>query len=124
MSGRFSFPHIYQESVGLLPSLKTLPTQLTLSNPYSLSEILAVTDPSAPNGSYDYPWEVKFRVNQDDVTNYIAAADYINASQLKLFVCSTSLGLYGGQDGEYILEFLKRLKKESCYNSSYNYGAS
>ncbi len=97
---------------GIATFTKDLTNAINALNPYSLSEILAVTDPSAPNGSYDYPWEVKFRVNQDDVTNYIAAADYINASSAEIVCLQHEFGLYGGQDGEYILEFLKRLKKK------------
>lgn len=97
---------------GIATFTKDLTNAINALNPYALSEIMAVTDPTAPNGGYDYPWEVKFRVNQDDVTNYISAADYINSSSAEIVCLQHEFGLYGGQDGGYILEFLKRLKKK------------
>ncbi len=97
---------------GIATFTKDLTNAINALNPYSLAEILAVTDPTAPNGTYDYPWEVKFRINQDDVTNYISAADYINSSSAQIVCLQHEFGLYGGQDGEYILEFLKRVNKK------------
>lgn len=97
---------------GVATFTKDLTNAINALNPYALSEIMAVTDTTAPNGGYDYPWEVKFRINQDDVTNYISAADYINSSSAEIVCLQHEFGLYGGQDGEYILEFLKRLKKK------------
>lgn len=97
---------------GIATFTKDLTNAVNALNPYALAEILAVTDPTAPNGTYDYPWEVKYRINQEDVTNYISAADYINSSSAEIVCLQHEFGLYGGQDGEYILEFLKRIKKK------------
>lgn len=97
---------------GIATFTKDLTNAINALNPYALTEIMAVTDPTAPNGGYEYPWEVKFRINQEDVTNYISAADYINSSSAEIVCLQHEFGLYGGQDGEYILEFLKRIKKK------------
>jgi glycosyltransferase involved in cell wall biosynthesis len=97
---------------GIATFTKDLTNAINALNPYSLTEIMAVTDTTAPNGGYDYPWEVKFRINQDDVTNYISAADYINSSSAEIVCLEHDFGLYGNRDGEYILEFLKRIKKK------------
>lgn len=97
---------------GIATFTKDLTNAINALNPYALSEIMAVTDPTAPNGGYDYPWEVKFRINQEDVTNYISAAEYINSSSAEIVCLEHDFGLYGSRDGEYILEFLKRIKKK------------
>ncbi len=97
---------------GIATFTKDLTNAINDLNPYALAEIMAVTDPTAPTGGYDYPWEVKFRINQEDVKNYVTAADYINSSSAEIVCLEHDFGLYGGKDGEFILEFLKRIKKK------------
>lgn len=97
---------------GIATFTKDLTNAINALNPYSLAEILSVTDPVAPNGTYNYPWEVKFRISQDEVTNYISAAEYVNSSSAEVVCLQHEFGLYGGQDGGYILEFLKRINKK------------
>ncbi len=96
---------------GIATFTKDLTNAVNALNPLALSEILAVNDPLAPNGSYDYPWEVKYRITQDDLEGYFKAADYVNSSSAEIVCLQHEFGLFGGKDGEYILEFLKKVKK-------------
>src|SRR3990167_6819261 len=96
---------------GIATFTKDLTTAVNDLNPLALSEILVVNDSLAPNGSYDYPWEVKYRIQQDNLERYLKAADYVNSSSAELVCLQHEFGLFGGKDGEYILEFLKRVNK-------------
>lgn len=96
---------------GIATFTKDLTNAMNALNPLALSEILAINDPLAPNGGYEYPWEVKYRIAQDDFEDYVKAADYINSSSAEIVCLQHEFGLFGGKDGEYILEFLKRVKK-------------
>lgn len=95
---------------GIATFTKDLTNAINVLNPYALAEILAVTDPAAGNG-YDYPWEVKYRVHQEDLNEFIAAAEYVNSSSAEIVCLQHEFGLFGGKDGEYIIEFLKRVNK-------------
>lgn len=96
---------------GIATFTKDLTNAVNVINPYGLAEILAVTDPAAGNG-YDYPWEVKYRVHQEDINEFVAAADYINSSSAEIVCLQHEFGLYGGRDGSYIIDFLKKVKKK------------
>lgn len=96
---------------GIATFTKDLTNAINVINPYGLAEILAVTDPAAGNG-YDYPWEVKYRVHQEDMNEFVAAADYINSSSAEIVCLQHEFGLFGGRDGSHIIEFLKRVKKK------------
>ncbi len=96
---------------GIATFTKDLTNAINALNPLGLAEILAINDPFAPNGCYDYPWEVKYRIGQEDLAAYSAAADYVNSSSAEIVCLQHEFGLFGGKDGEYILEFLKQVKK-------------
>ncbi len=96
---------------GIATFTKDLTNAVNVINPYGLAEILAVTDPAGGNG-YEYPWEVKYRIHQEDEKEFIAAADYINSSSAEIVCLQHEFGLFGGRDGAYIIEFLKRVNKK------------
>jgi polysaccharide biosynthesis protein PslF len=91
---------------GIATYTKDLTNAINVLNPYNLVEIMAVND----NG-YDYPWEVKFRIDQLKKEDYIAAADYINKSSAEIVCIQHEYGIFGGKDGELVVDFMKRLKK-------------
>lgn len=94
---------------GIATFTKDLTNAVNSLNPTALAEILAVSD--SANG-YDYPWEVKYRINQDDINAYTYAAEYINASGAEIVCLQHEFGLFGGKDGEFIIDFLKRIEKK------------
>ena len=58
-----------------------------------------------------YPRIVKVRIRKQDRQSYLDAADYINASSVSAVSLQHEYGIFGGPDGEYILDFLERLDR-------------
>jgi glycosyltransferase involved in cell wall biosynthesis len=61
--------------------------------------------------SLEYPWEAKFRVNQNDLSTYLQAASYINQSGTDLVSLQHEFGLFGGSWGEYVIPLIESLKR-------------
>ncbi len=71
--------------------------------------VVAVSDPEY---SYSYPPEVLYEIQQHEKSDYITTAKAISESpEIDLVVIQHEYGIYGGTDGEYILNFVSRLKK-------------
>jgi glycosyltransferase involved in cell wall biosynthesis len=68
--------------------------------------VLAVTEPS---GQYQYPAEVKFEIRQNVKADYARAAEFINYSRVRLVSVQHEYGIFGGDDGSYILDFVRAL---------------
>ncbi|MEP6748001.1 MAG: glycosyl transferase, partial [Bacteroidota bacterium] len=69
--------------------------------------VIAVSD---HENSYDYPDEVAFTIRQNQQTDYIEAAAFINRSGADICILEHEFGIYGGQSGIYILPLLHRLE--------------
>jgi glycosyltransferase involved in cell wall biosynthesis len=61
------------------------------------------------NGSYRYTDQVMREINQHQLSEYIDAAEEINQSNTDLLVIQHEFGIYGGESGEYLLQFTERL---------------
>ncbi|MCS5420981.1 MULTISPECIES: glycosyltransferase family 4 protein [Psychrilyobacter] len=59
---------------------------------------------------YDYPSEVKLTIQEDDREEYIEVAHYLNENEYGAVIIQHEYGIYGGEDGEYIIELMKRLE--------------
>lgn len=59
--------------------------------------------------SYDYPSKVLFSINQSKPKDYLDAANIINTSNAQVACLQHEFGIFGGEDGEYILSLLSRL---------------
>lgn len=71
--------------------------------------IMALSDDSF---EYHYTNEVVFNIKQNHKQDYIKAAAFINASSsIDLVILQHEYGIYGGRDGEYVLELAKLLQK-------------
>ncbi len=62
-----------------------------------------------PGGAHPYPPEVRFIIDQDAHDTYLAAAAFINQSGVDICIIQHEYGLFGGQNGAYILSLLHRL---------------
>lgn len=93
---------------GIATFTKDLTNEINKLNPYALSEILAI---DRPGDNFSYPWEVKFKINQNDLSSYLQAANYVNQSGADLVVLEHEFGLYGGRGGDYIIAFAEAVKK-------------
>ncbi|MEK6782258.1 MAG: glycosyltransferase family 4 protein [Bacteroidota bacterium] len=59
---------------------------------------------------YPYPEEVKSIIHQDQQGDYLEAANFINHNGADLCILEHEYGIFGGQNGVYILPLLHRLK--------------
>ena len=69
--------------------------------------IVAMTD---PDKTYNYPEEVKLCIRQEHQRDYLKAAKFINLSDANICVLEHEFGIYGGENGIYILPLLYRLE--------------
>ena len=59
---------------------------------------------------YHYTEEVKLIIHQEQQADYLEAANFINLSGADLCFLQHEFGIYGGQNGVYILPLLHRLE--------------
>lgn len=74
------------------------------------SEKMMILALNEDNSNYDYPPEVKFRIRQNRQRDYADAARKINFSDSDLCVLEHEFGIFGGDDGVYILPLLHKLE--------------
>ena len=91
---------------GIATFTKDLTEAINDQNPEALAEIVAMNDTEE---GYDYPWEVKFRVDHTRPEDYIAAAQYINQSSADVVCLQHEFGLFGGNDGDLIMPMLEMI---------------
>jgi glycosyltransferase involved in cell wall biosynthesis len=72
-----------------------------------LPTVLAVTE---PGGGYEYPAEVKFEIRQEVKGDYARAAEFVNFNRVRLVCIQHEYGIFGGDDGGYILDFVHALR--------------
>lgn len=60
--------------------------------------------------TYEYPEEVKLVIRQEYQEDYLQAAKFINLSGADLCILEHEFGIFGGQNGVYILPLLHRLE--------------
>lgn len=68
--------------------------------------IVAISD----NG-YHYSDRVVHEIKQADRKSYVQAAEFINASDFEVVNIQHEYGIFGGNHGEYVIDFLKVLTK-------------
>ena len=61
------------------------------------------------NGDYEYDEDVKYELNQYNRDSYIKLAEKLNKSDIDLLVIEHEYGIYGGDDGEYIIDLIDKL---------------
>ncbi len=59
---------------------------------------------------YEYPEEVKLTIRQEHQEDYLKAVKFINLSGADLCILEHEFGIFGGQNGVYILPLLHRLE--------------
>jgi polysaccharide biosynthesis protein PslF len=71
-------------------------------------QIIALTD---TDKKYDYGEEVVLEISQGRLSDYKRAAYYINNSEAEVVNLQHEFGIFGGNDGEYVLEMLRLINK-------------
>ena len=67
---------------------------------------VAVTDTGGP---YKYPDEVEYEIRQGTKGDYARAAELINYKDVRWVSLQHEYGIFGGDDGSYVLDFLSAL---------------
>lgn len=62
------------------------------------------------NGKYTYSKRVMDEIDQQDRKSYPRAAERLNRSGINLLVIEHEYGIFGGADGEYLLDFIAHLQ--------------
>lgn len=71
-------------------------------------EVIALNN--RPQG-YQYGREVSFHIRDQHRGDYQRAADFINVSPIDVVCLQHEFGIFGGEDGSYIIHLLRSLKK-------------
>jgi len=61
-------------------------------------------------GGYEYPHVVRFEVEEQDLTSYHRAADFININNVDIVCVQHEFGIYGGPSGRHVLALIRELK--------------
>lgn len=76
---------------------------------YPDSQCVAVPVNDIPCG-YEYPEVVRFEIEEQDVSSYLRAADFLNISNVDIVCLQHEFGIYGGPAGSHILALLRELR--------------
>src|SRR3989344_9555643 len=61
-------------------------------------------------GGYDYPKEVRFEIEEQDLGSYQRAADFLNISDVDVVCLQHEYGIFGGPAGGHIFALLRELR--------------
>jgi len=73
------------------------------------SQCLSVSVNDIPGG-YEYPEVVRFEIEEQDLSSYLRAADFLNISNVDIVCLQHEFGIYGGPVGGHILALLRELR--------------
>jgi polysaccharide biosynthesis protein PslF len=82
-------------------------------DPSRLSTVVALNDfgQMYDYDLHDYQGRVRYQIESDDLDSFLEVADRLNESRVQVVNIQHEYGLYGGEYGEYIIEFMRRLQK-------------
>jgi glycosyltransferase involved in cell wall biosynthesis len=82
-------------------------------DPSRLSTVIAVNDYGQmyDYDLHDYQGRVRYQIEADELDTYLQVADEINRSRIQIVNIQHEYGLFGGEHGEYIVEFMQHLNK-------------
>ena len=63
-----------------------------------------------PESNYQYPEQVRLELEQEDLSSYERAADFLNFNGNDLVCLQHEYGIYGGSAGSHILTLLRKLQ--------------
>ena len=61
-------------------------------------------------GGYEYPEVVRFEIEEQDLSSYLRAADFLNISNIDIVCLQHEFGIFGGPIGAHVLAFLRELR--------------
>src|SRR6202158_4031916 len=91
---------------GIATFTTDLQQAISISRPNLETCIVAMTDHGQ---AYDYPQAVAFQIQDDNIEEYLRAADFLNAGRFDTVCLQHEFGIFGGEAGAHILVLLSRL---------------
>jgi glycosyltransferase involved in cell wall biosynthesis len=91
---------------GIATFTTDLQQAISKSHPELETSIVAMTDYGQ---TYDYPPAVALQIKDDNIEEYVRAADFLNAGRFDAVCLQHEFGIFGGEAGGYIVELLSRL---------------
>lgn len=82
-------------------------TSITRQFPETECFVVPVND--HPEG-YEYPPEVRFEIDEQDLDSYLRAADFLNFANTDLVCLQHEYGIFGGPAGSHVLGLLRDLR--------------
>ena len=73
------------------------------------SQCFAVSVNDIKDG-YEYPEVVRFEIEEQDLSSYLRAADFLNIGNVDMVCLQHEFGIFGGPAGGHILAFLRELR--------------
>jgi glycosyltransferase involved in cell wall biosynthesis len=80
---------------------------VSMARPDLETGVVAMTN---PGGAYDYPKAVRLEIQDDNIDEYVEAAEFLNKAGFDVVCLQHEYGIFGGQAGGNINELLSRLK--------------
>src|SRR5881296_1228482 len=80
-----------------------------VADAYPQSQCLSVSVNDI-RGGYGYPEVVRFEIEEQDLSSYLRAADFLNISNVDIVCLQHEFGIFGGPAGGHILALLRELR--------------
>src|SRR5215475_1234733 len=81
-----------------------------VADAYPQSQCLSVSVNDIKEG-YEYPEAVRFEIEEQDLSSYLRAADFLNISNVDIVCLQHEFGIFGGPAGGHILALLRELMR-------------
>ncbi len=92
---------------GIATFTSDLLTSVAAEHPQSQCFAVPVNDVEE---GYEYPAVVRFEIEEQDLSSYQRAADFINISNVDIVCVQHEFGIYGGPAGRHLLALVRELK--------------
>jgi glycosyltransferase involved in cell wall biosynthesis len=92
---------------GIATFTSDLLTAVAAAEPQTQCFVVPVNDVAE---GYEYPCVVRFEIEEQDLSSYVRAADFINLSNVDLVCLQHEFGIFGGPAGSHLLALLWELK--------------
>lgn len=93
---------------GIATFCRDVATSVAKYTPFSKPTIIAI---KREHEIEPYERVVRFQILKEDRQSYLDAAKFINESSLHIISIQHEFGIYGGPDGEYLLDLLEAVEK-------------
>ena len=92
---------------GIATFTSDLLAAIAAAHPHSQCFCVSVND---IKDGYKYPDVVRFEIEEQDLSSYLRAADFLNISNVDMVCLQHEFGIFGGTAGGHVLAFLRELK--------------